>query len=241
MKKQHNDMGWKRVGITMTAAVLALSLCACGGTKAPADKSAGSGAGSASTSAGVESIDLTGLWRLHSEKNDLKAFQDKFPGFGEFGAGMELKDDGTMFWFIGAEGGSGTYTYTDEGIQGNLTSDTEHKPFTVLLKIAEKDVVAMEYNGETVYWAYGNFREDDPANGGDAALEGQAPTQPDKSTGSTQPTADTVEVVNRRGDTITLCKQGDGTYVDEAKKVYNFDGVDAWFDADGVEWNETVK
>ena len=43
-----------------------------------------------------ETVELTGPWHLDSEKNDLAAFADLFPGYGEWGAGMEIRSNGQM-------------------------------------------------------------------------------------------------------------------------------------------------
>ena len=75
-----------------------------------------------------QTIELTGPWHLDEEKNDLAAFSDSldlFPGYGEWGAGMEIRSNGQMSWYIGAEGWHGTYTVEDGAIHAQLTSDLE--------------------------------------------------------------------------------------------------------------------
>ena len=57
--------------------------------------------------------DLIGPWHLDESKNDLAAFADSlelFPGYGEWGASMEICGNGEMSWYIGAEGWHGTYS-----------------------------------------------------------------------------------------------------------------------------------
>ena len=44
----------------------------------------------------VSGEDLVGPWHLDSEKNDLVEFMDRFPGYMEFDASMEIKSDGLM-------------------------------------------------------------------------------------------------------------------------------------------------
>ena len=76
----------------------------------------------------LQSIELIGPWHLDSEKNDLAAFADSldlFPGYGEWGASMEIRSNGQMSWYIGAESWHGTYTVEDEVIHAQLTSDLE--------------------------------------------------------------------------------------------------------------------
>lgn len=54
------------------------------------------------------------------------------------------------------------------------------------------------------------------------------------------PGSDVVNLVNLRGDETAAYKLADGTYMDQIDRKYTFNGTDAWFDEDGVEWNEKV-
>lgn len=117
-----------------------------------------------------ESIELVGPWHLHDEKNDLTAFADSldlFPGYGEWGASMEIRSNGQMGWYIGAEGWHGTYTVEDGVIQAQLVSDLEQSTqlwsFRILVENGEA-LLEMDYQDMTIYWAYGD-REDTPAIG----------------------------------------------------------------------------
>ena len=49
------------------------------------------------------------------------------------------------------------------------------------------------------------------------------------------------ELVNRRGDVITVYLLEDGRYMDRSNTVYIYDGIDTWTDESGVEWNKIVK
>lgn len=117
-----------------------------------------------------QSIELIGPWHLDSEKNDLAAFADSldlFPGYGEWGAGMEIRSNGQMSWYIGAESWHGTYTVEDEVNHAQLTSDLEQSTQNWDFRITEENGAAeleMDYQGMTIYWAYGD-REDVPAMG----------------------------------------------------------------------------
>ena len=55
------------------------------------------------------------------------------------------------------------------------------------------------------------------------------------------PGPDVVEIVNLRGDTTTVYKLADGTYMDRIERRFTYNGTDTWTDEDGVEWNEVVK
>ena len=72
--------------------------------------------------------DLIGPWHLDERKNDLAAFEnslDLFPGYGEWGASMEIRGNGEMSWYIGVEGWHGTYSVEKNVLHGVLTSDLE--------------------------------------------------------------------------------------------------------------------
>ena len=75
--------------------------------------------------------DLIGPWHLDQNKNDLAAFADspdRFPGYGEWGASMEIRGNGEMSWYIGAEGWHGTYSVENNTLHALLTSDLEQDP-----------------------------------------------------------------------------------------------------------------
>ena len=107
-----------------------------------------------------QDIELVGPWHLDSEKNDLAAFADSlFPGYGEWGASMELRSDGQMSWYIGAEGWHGTYTVEDGAIHAQLASDSEQSTHLWDFRIIAEDGAAeleMDYQDMTIYWVYGD-------------------------------------------------------------------------------------
>ncbi len=53
--------------------------------------------------------------------------------------------------------------------------------------------------------------------------------------------ADTVELVNLRGDKTTIYLLADGRYMNRSEEVFIYDGIDTWTDESGVEWNESVE
>ena len=119
----------------------------------------------------LQSIELIGPWHLDREKNDLAAFADSlelFPGYGEWGAGMEIRSDGQMSWYIGAEGWHGTYTLEDGVIHAQLTSDLEQSTRLWDFRIAaekEMAILEMDYEDMILYWAYGD--QEAPTSGTD--------------------------------------------------------------------------
>ena len=54
------------------------------------------------------------------------------------------------------------------------------------------------------------------------------------------PRADVVELVNLRGDTTTVYKLADGTYMDRIERRFTYNGTDTWIDEDGAEWKLLV-
>ena len=117
-----------------------------------------------------QSIELVGPWHLDSEKNDLASFSDSldlFPGYGEWGASMEIRSNGQMSWHIGAEGWHGPYTVEDGVMHAQLVPDLEQSTRLWDFRIVEENgtaVLEMDYQDMTIYWAYGD-QEDVPAMG----------------------------------------------------------------------------
>ena len=228
----------KRRIALLIAVILCLSLAAC--SKAPEfEQGPQENYTEATNTEGSEemqqSIELAGPWHLDSEKNDLATFADSldlFPGYGEWGAGMEIRSDGQMSWYIGAAGGSGTYTVEDDLLHAALVNDVDQKDMAIDFRISvenEKAVLEMDYQDMTIYWAYGG-QEDAPAIGNDESQDDAA-----------YPGADVVEIVNLRGDETTIYKLEDGTYMDRMERRFTYNGADIWTDENGVEWNEAAK
>lgn len=157
----------KRKIALFLAVVLCLSLAACGKASEPKEsmkeiRMEKSDIDTDSEEARQESTELVGLWHLDSEKNDLAAFSDRFPGYAEWGASMELRSDGQMSWYIGAEGWHGTFTVDGETLHAVVDSELEKLTRPWDLHIAtenEAAILEMEYEGMTLYWAYGEQEE----------------------------------------------------------------------------------
>ena len=49
------------------------------------------------------------------------------------------------------------------------------------------------------------------------------------------------ELVNLPGDTTTVYKLADGTYMDRMERRFTYNGTDTWTDENGAEWNETAE
>ena len=112
-----------------------------------------------------QSIELVGPWHLDNEKNDLAAFADSldlFPGYGEWGASMEIRSNGQMSWYIGAEGWHGTYSVEDGMLHAQLTSDLEQTSRLWDFRVVTENETAeleMDYQDMTIYWVYGEQEE----------------------------------------------------------------------------------
>ena len=124
---------------------------------------------SANTAATEESIqlnyELIGPWHLDGSKNDLDAFANSlelFPGYGEWGASMEIRGNGEMSWYIGAESWHGTYSVEANTLHAFLTSDLEQIPQNWdMLITSENGTTGLEmaYQDMTIYWVYGDREE----------------------------------------------------------------------------------
>ena len=106
--------------------------------------------------------ELIGPWHLDGIKNDLAAFADSlelFPGYGEWGASMEIRGNGEMSWYIGAEGWHGTYFVEGNTLHGLFTSDLEQSPKNWEFRITTENGIPgleMDDKGMTIYWVYGD-------------------------------------------------------------------------------------
>ena len=110
-------------------------------------------------------LELIGPWHLDQSKNDLARFADSadlFPGYGEWGASMEIRGNGEMSWYIGAEGWHGTYSVEKNTLHAKLTSDLEQSPQNWDLRITSENGTTgleMDYQDMPIYWVYGDQEE----------------------------------------------------------------------------------
>lgn len=187
----------KRLTTLFLTMILCFSLEACGRKTEPAldpqqtlqketksTESGGAAAPKETTEATEESIqlnyELIGPWHLDENKNNLAAFADSlelFPGYGEWGAGMEIRGNGEMSWHIGAESWHGTYSVEGNTLHAFLTSDLEESAQNWELRItAENGTPGLEmgYEDMTIYWLYGDQE--------DAAVGNTVPANWEKAT-----------------------------------------------------------
>lgn len=82
-----------------------------------------------------------------------------------------------MRWYIGADGGSGTYTVDGNLLHAALVNDMDQKDMAMDFRIFvedEKAVLEMDYQGMTICWAYG-AQEDAPPIGTETISSTSAP------------------------------------------------------------------
>ena len=189
----------------------------------PTEESTGIG----TMSPNVGTVDLTGPWHLDAYRNDLSDFSGLFEAYAEFGASMEIRSNGQLSWYIGVEGGTGTFSVDGAMLTAELTRTADESPMTTqfdILRDGDEVYLGMHWMNGIVFWTWG---DDDSAglSGEDAPLF---------------PGENVVELVNLRGDETTVYKLEDGRYMDRAGIVYIYDGADTWTDENGAAWNEIV-
>ena len=168
--------------------------------------------------------DLVGPWHLAEDEKDNATAIETIPGAMEFGSSMEIRSNGNISWYIGAEGGTGTYSLSGNVLSSDMTSDFDGSPMKMEFTTEKSGSVLFlytEYKGLLLCWSQG---EDETGKGGENTGEADYPG------------ADVVELVNLRGDTTTVYKLADGTYMDRIERRFTYNGTDTWTDEDGVEW-----
>ena len=236
---EENDHDWRKnmkktISILLAAFLFLLSACA-GGTQP------GVGSGDETTELTTEDrgdaeenddaavpnkddADLTGPWHLDPDRNDLSQFATLFECYAEFGASMEIRADGQLSWYIGAEGGEGTWSVDGSLLTAELVRTADESAMTTefdVLRDGDEIYLGMHWDNGIVFWSWG---DDDSGN-----LAAQDAGE------------NVVHLVNRRGDETTVYKLEDGRYMDRTSTVFLFDGVETWTDENGVEWNKTVE
>ena len=75
---------------------------------------------------------------------------------------MEIRGNGEMSWYIGAEGWHGTYSVENNTLRALLTSDLDQSPQNWELRITSENGMTeleMDYKDMTIYWVYGDQEE----------------------------------------------------------------------------------
>ena len=177
----------------------------------------------------LTSDDLVGPWHLADDEKDNATAIEAIPSAIEFGSSMEITSDGHISWYIGADGGTGTYSLSGDILSADMTNDFDQSSMKMEFTAEKTEggtFLYTEYKGLLLCWSQG---EGETGKGGDDEAE------------VSYPGADVVELVSLRGDTTTVYKLADGTYMDRIECRFTYNGTDTWTDEDGVEWNEVVK
>ena len=101
---------------------------------------------------------LVGPWHLAEGENDDTVVNETFPGAMEFGNSMEITSDGNISWYIGADGGSGTYLLNENILSADMINDIDGTAMTMEFTVKEKDgqlLLTMEYKNLTLCWSWG--------------------------------------------------------------------------------------
>ena len=112
----------------------------------------------------AKASDLAGPWHLDPIRNNLSDFSDRFECYAEFGASMEIRSSGQMSWFIGAEGGEGTFVVEGSLLTASLTRTVDESHMTTdfdILHDGDEIYLGMHWGEESVFWIWG---DDDSAN-----------------------------------------------------------------------------
>lgn len=102
--------------------------------------------------------DLTGPWHLTAGENDEAAIFDTFPGAMEFGSSMEIRSDGRISWYIGAEGGTGTCTLSGSVLHAELVSALDGSAMTMDFTAEQRDgrlFLTTRYKDLPLCWSWG--------------------------------------------------------------------------------------
>lgn len=173
--------------------------------------------------------DLVGPWHLAEDAKDNPTAIEAIPGAMEFGSSMEITGDGHISWYIGADGGTGTYSLSKNVLSADMTNDFDGTSMKMEFTAEETGGVTFlytEYKGLLLCWSQG---EGETGKGGEDAGE------------ASYPGPDVAELVNLPGDTTTVYKLADGTYMDRMERRFTYNGTDTWTDENGAEWNETAE
>ena len=173
--------------------------------------------------------DLVGPWHLAEDAKDNPTAIEAIPGAMEFGSSMEITSDGHISWYIGADGGTGTYSLSKNVLSADMTNDFDVNSMKMEFTAEKTDGVLLlytEYKGLLLCWSQG---EGETGKGGEDESE------------TSYPGADVVELVNLRGDMTTVYKLADGTYMDRIERRFTYNGTDTWIDEDGAEWNAAAE
>lgn len=110
-------------------------------------------------SASSVSVDqIIGPWHLDDSKTDMDAINEAFPGAMEAGNSMEIRSDGKISWYIGSDGGVGTYELDGNWLEATVTSNVDGTVYKNRVEIQENGdgyILIMSYKDFIFTWKLG--------------------------------------------------------------------------------------
>ena len=97
---------------------------------------------------------LVGPWHL-AEDTDLETLSEVFPGAAEFGSGMNIRSDGNISWYIGADGAMGTYIMEGGTLTADVTGELDSAVYRIALHQPEPEKLVMTFKDIELVWTYG--------------------------------------------------------------------------------------
>ena len=99
--------------------------------------------------------DLVDPWLLAEDEKDNSTAVEALPGAMEFGSSMEITSDGHISWYIGAEGGTGTYSLSGDILSADMTNDFDQSSMKLEFTAEKTDdgtFLYTEYKGLLLCW-----------------------------------------------------------------------------------------
>lgn len=99
--------------------------------------------------------ELVGPWHLSEETDEIF---NAFPGAMEFGSVMEIRSDGRIAWYVGAEGVVGTYTLDGNTLHCSLTNTLDNRPMLMDFTFQKQDgesLLTTVYQDIKLRWKWG--------------------------------------------------------------------------------------
>ena len=100
--------------------------------------------------------DLVGPWHLAEDEKDNSTAIEAIPGAMEFGSSMEITSDGHISWYIGADGGTGTYSLSGDILSADMTNDFDESSMKMEFTAEKTEVgtfLYIEYKGLLLCWS----------------------------------------------------------------------------------------
>ena len=94
---------------------------------------------------------LVGPWHL-ADDTDLDSLSGVFPGAAEFGSCMEIRSDGRISWYIGADGAMGTYIIEGNTLTADGTGELDGAAYRVTLRQMEPETLIMPFKDIELVW-----------------------------------------------------------------------------------------